>query len=559
MFDKEKLTSIKKEKEAWDCGPVEKVCSKFPERRATFTTISGEEVERLYTPADIAGFDYENKLGFPGEYPFTRGVQPTMYRGRLWTMRQYAGFGTARETNERYRYLLKQGQTGLSVAFDLPTQTGYDSDHPMAMGEVGKVGVAIDSIEDMGVLFDQIPLDKVTTSMTINAPATVLLAMYLAVAEEQGVPYGKVGGTVQNDILKEIICRGLYIYPPKNSMRLTVDLIKFCYEHVPTWNTISISGYHIREAGSTAAQEMAFTIANGISYVQACIDAGMEVDSFGPRLSFFYNAFTNVLEEVAKFRAGRRYWAKVMKERFGAKNPRSMMMRYHVQTGGVTLTAQQPLNNVVRVALQTLATAYGGAQSLHTNSFDEALCLPTEEAVTVALRTQQIVAEESGAADSIDPLAGSYYLEAMTDRIEEEIGEYIKKIDAMGGTLKAIEEGYIQREIQDSAYRFQKEIEANERIYVGINKYTMEEPPPTNLLRVDPRQQEIETEKLRKLRAARDQKLWQVALEKLDEVSRTDDNVMPAVIEAVKAKATVGEVCDVWRKIWGEYRPKEFV
>ena len=559
MFDKEKLTSIKKEKEAWDCGPVEKVCSKFPERRATFTTISGEEVERLYTPADIAGFDYENNLGFPGEYPFTRGVQPTMYRGRLWTMRQYAGFGTARETNERYRYLLQQGQTGLSVAFDLPTQTGYDSDHPMAMGEVGKVGVAIDSIEDMGVLFDQIPLDKVTTSMTINAPATVLLAMYLAVAEEQGVPYDKVGGTVQNDILKEIICRGLYIYPPKSSMRLTVDLIKFCYDHVPSWNTISISGYHIREAGSTAAQEMAFTIANGISYVQACIDAGMEVDSFGPRLSFFYNAFTNVLEEVAKFRAGRRYWAKVMKERFGAKNPRSMMMRYHVQTGGVTLTAQQPLNNIVRVALQTLATAYGGAQSLHTNSFDEALCLPTEEAVTVALRTQQIVAEESGAADSIDPLAGSYYLEAMTDRIEEEIDEYIRKIDAMGGTLKAIEEGYIQREIQDSAYRFQKEIEANERIYVGINKYTMEEPPPTNLLRVDPKQQEIETDKLKKLRAARDQKVWKSALASLDEVSRTDDNVMPAVIEAVKAKATVGEICDVWRNIWGEYRPKEFV
>ena len=559
MFDKEKLDSVKTKKEEWDCGPVEKLCAKFPERKTTFTTISGEEVERLYTPADVAGFDYENNLGFPGEYPFTRGVQPTMYRGRLWTMRQYAGFGTARETNERYRYLLQQGQTGLSVAFDLPTQTGYDSDHPMAMGEVGKVGVAIDSIEDMGVLFDQIPLDKVTTSMTINAPATVLLAMYLAVAEEQGVPYDKVGGTVQNDILKEIICRGLYIYPPKSSMRLTVDLIKFCYDHVPSWNTISISGYHIREAGSTAAQEMAFTIANGISYVQACIDAGMEVDSFGPRLSFFYNAFTNVLEEVAKFRAGRRYWAKVMKERFGAKNPRSMMMRYHVQTGGVTLTAQQPLNNVVRVALQTLATAYGGAQSLHTNSFDEALCLPTEQAVTVALRTQQIVAEESGAADCIDPLAGSYYLEAMTDRIEEEIHEYIRKIDAMGGTLKAIEEGYIQREIQDSAYRFQKEIEANERIYVGINKYTMEEPPPTNLLRVDPKQQEIETEKLKKFRAARDQKVWKRALASLDEVSRTDDNVMPAVIEAVKAKATVGEICDVWRNIWGEYRPKEFV
>jgi methylmalonyl-CoA mutase N-terminal domain/subunit len=559
MFDKEKLESVKTKKEEWDCGPVEKVCAKFPERRPTFSTISGEEVERLYTPADIADFDYENKLGFPGEYPFTRGVQPTMYRGRLWTMRQYAGFGTARETNERYRYLLQQGQTGLSVAFDLPTQTGYDSDHPMAMGEVGKVGVAIDSIEDMRVLFDQIPLDKVTTSMTINAPATVLLAMYLAVAEEQNVPYGKVGGTVQNDILKEIICRGLYIYPPRDSMRLTVDLIKYCYEHVPTWNTISISGYHIREAGSTAAQEMAFTIANGISYVQACIDAGMEVDSFGPRLSFFFNAFTNVLEEVAKFRAGRRFWAKIMKERFGAKNPRSMMMRYHVQTGGVTLTAQQPLNNIVRVALQTLATAYGGSQSLHTNSFDEALCLPTQEAVTVALRTQQIVAEESGAADSIDPLAGSYYVEAMTDRIEEEIDEYIKKIDAMGGTLKAIEEGYIQREIQDSAYRFQKEIEANERIYVGINKYTMEEPPLTNLLKVDPKQQEIETKKLKQLRAERDRKVWKAALGRLDEVSRTDENVMPAVIEAVKARATVGEICDVWRNIWGEYRPKEFV
>lgn len=559
MFDKKKLETIKTEKEKWDCGPVEKVCAKFPERKATFTTISGEEVERLYTPLDIGEFDYDSKLGFPGEYPFTRGVQPTMYRGRFWTMRQYAGFGTARETNERYRYLLEQGQTGLSVAFDLPTQSGYDSDHALSMGEVGKVGVAIDSVDDMRVLFDQIPLDKVTTSMTINAPATVLLAMYLALAEEQGVPYSKVGGTVQNDILKEIICRGQYIYPPQPSMRLTVDLIKYCFEHVPRWNSISISGYHIREAGSTAAQEMAFTIANGITYVQSCIDRGMEVDTFAPRLSFFYNAFTNVLEEVAKFRAGRRYWAKVMKERFGSRNPRSMMMRYHVQTGGVTLTAQQPLNNVVRVALQTLATAYGGAQSLHTNSFDEALCLPTEEAVTVALRTQQIVAEESGAADTIDPLAGSYYVEALTDRIEEEIDEYIKKIDAMGGTLKAIEEGYIQREIQDSAYRFQKEIETNERVYVGINKYTMKEPPPTNLLKVDPKQREIETEKLKKLRGERDQKVWKAALDRLAEVSKTDENVMPAVIEAVKARATVGEICDVWRNIWGEYRPKEFV
>ena len=474
-------------------------------------------------------------------------------------MRQYAGFGTARETNERYRYLLEQGQTGLSVAFDLPTQSGYDSDHALSMGEVGKVGVAIDSVDDMRVLFDQIPLDKVTTSMTINAPATVLLGMYFALAEEQGVPYSKVGGTVQNDILKEIICRGQYIYPPLPSMRLTVDLIKYCYEHVPRWNTISISGYHIREAGSTAAQEMAFTIANGITYVQSCIDRGMEVDSFAPRLSFFYNAFTNVLEEVAKFRAGRRYWARVMKERFGSENPRSMMMRYHVQTGGVTLTAQQPLNNIVRVALQSLATAYGGAQSLHTNSYDEALCLPTEEAVTVALRTQQVVAEESGAADTIDPLAGSYYVEALTDRIEAEIDDYIKKIDSMGGTLKAIEDGYVQKEIQDSAYRFQKEIESNERVYVGINRYTMEEPPPTNLLKVDPKQRQIETEKLKKFRAERDQKSWKAALDRLDEVSRTDENVMPAVIEAVKARATVGEVCDVWRKIWGEYRPKEFV
>jgi methylmalonyl-CoA mutase N-terminal domain/subunit len=482
-----------------------------------------------------------------------------MYRGRFWTMRQYAGFGSAKESNTRYRYLLQQGQTGLSVAFDLPTQAGYDSDHALSMGEVGKVGVAIDSIEDMKVLFDSIPLDKVTTSMTINAPATVLLGMYLAIAEEQGVPFDKVGGTVQNDILKEITVRGQYIYPPKPSMRLTVDLIEYCYKSVPKWNTISISGYHIREAGSTAAQEMAFTLADGIAYVQACVDRGMPVDSFGPRLSFFFNSFTNVLEEVAKFRAGRRYWAKVMKERFGAKDPRSMMMRYHVQTGGVTLTAQQPLNNVVRVALQAYAAALGGCQSLHTNSYDEALCLPTQQAVTVALRTQQVVAEESGAADTIDPLAGSYFVEALTDKMEAEIDEYIKKIDAMGGTLTAIEHGFIQKEIQNSAYRFQKEIEENERVYVGINKYTMEEPPPTGLLRVDMSVGEVESAKLAKLRAGRDQAQWKKALDQLRAVSQTDQNVMPAVIEAVKAKATVGEICDVWRDIFGEYRPKEFV
>jgi len=559
MFDEKVLQKIQAGKEKWDTGPIAKTLSKSPEMKPVFTTISGIPVERLYTPLDVKETDYDRDLGYPGMYPFTRGVQPTMYRGRYWTMRQYAGFGDARSTNERYRYLLQEGQTGLSVAFQLPTQAGYDSDHPLSMGEVGKVGVAIDHIDDMKTLFDQIPLDKVTTSMTMNAPAGVLLAMYLAIAEEQGVPWDKVGGTVQNDVLKEIICRGQYIYPPKQTMRVTVDLIEFCWKYVPKWNSISISGYHIRESGSTAGQEMAFTIADGIAYTQACIDRGMDVDSFAPRLSFFFNAFTNVLEEVAKFRAGRRYWAKVMRDRFKAKDPRSMMLRYHVQTGGVTLTAQQPLNNIVRVALQTYATALGGAQSLHTNSYDEALCLPTQQAVTVALRTQQIVAEESGATDSIDPLAGCYYVESMTDRIESEIEDYIQKIDAMGGTLAAIEQGYIQREIQNSSYRFQKEIESGERTYVGINKYTMEEPPPTGLLKVDMSVGEMKAAELKNYRARRDRTKWEGALEKLRQISRTDENVMPYVIEAVKAKATVGEICDVWRDVFGEYRPKEFV
>ena len=559
MFDEKVLEKIQAGKEKWDQGPVAKTLSKSPEAKPAFTTISGAPVERLYTPLDVKGLDYDRDLSYPGMFPYTRGVQPTMYRGRYWTMRQYAGFGNAKETNTRYHYLLNQGQTGLSVAFQLPTQAGYDSDHPLSMGEVGKVGVAIDHIDDMKTLFNGIPLDKVTTSMTMNAPAGVLLAMYLAIAEEQGVPWDKVGGTVQNDVLKEIICRGQYIYPPKQTMRLTVDLIQFCQKNVPRWNTISISGYHIRESGSTAAQEMAFTLADGIAYTQACIDRGMDVDTFAPRLSFFFNAFTNVLEEVAKFRAGRRYWAKVMRDRFKAKDPRSMMLRYHVQTGGVTLTAQQPLNNIVRVALQTYATACGGGQSLHTNSYDEALCLPTQQAVTVALRTQQIIAEESGATDTIDPLAGSYYVEAMTDKIEAEIDEYIKKIDAMGGTLTAIEQGYIQKEIQNSSYRFQKEIESGDRVYVGINKYTMEEPPPTGLLKVNMSVGEVKTEELKKFRAERDQAKWKAALDKLRQVSQTDENVMPYVIEAVKAKATVGEVCDVWRGIYGEYRPKEFV
>ncbi len=559
MFDEKVLQKIQAGREKWDQGPVAKTLSKSPEARPVFTTISGTPVERLYTPLDVKGLDYDRDLGYPGLYPFTRGVQPTMYRGRFWTMHQYSGFGDAKGTNERYRYLLQQGQTGLSVAFQLPTQAGYDSDHPLSMGEVGKVGVAIDHIDDMKILFNQIPLDKVTTSMTMNAPAGVLLSMYLAIAEEQGVPWDKVGGTIQNDVLKEIICRGQYIYPPKQTMRLTVDLIEFCQKYVPRWNSISISGYHIRESGSTAAQEMAFTLADGIAYTQACIERGMPVDSFAPRLSFFFNAFTNVLEEVAKFRAGRRYWAKVMRDRFEAKDPRSMMLRYHVQTGGVTLTAQQPLNNIVRVGLQTYATALGGAQSLHTNSYDEALCLPTQQAVTVALRTQQIVAEESGATDTIDPLAGCYYVENMTDKIEAEIDDYIKKIDAMGGTLAAIEQGFIQKEIQNSAYRFQKEIESNERVYVGINKYTMEEPPPTGLLKVDMSVGEFKTAELKKYRAQRDQAKWKAALDKLSQVSKTDENVMPYVVEAVKAKATVGEVCNVWREVYGEYRPKEFV
>ena len=558
MVDKDEIEKIKTAGEMWEKEKLQKSLSREKERKEVFTSISGTPIERLYTPLATAALDYNKQLGYPGQYPFTRGVQPTMYRGRFWTMRQYAGFGSAQESNERYRYLLDQGQTGLSVAFDLPTQAGYDSDHPLSMGEVGKVGVAIDYIGDMRVLFRGIPLDKVTTSMTINAPATVLLAMYLAVADEQGVAYDRLGGTVQNDILKEITVRGQYIFPPLPSMKLTVDLIEYCFKNVPKWNSISVSGYHIREAGSTAAQEVAFTILDGIAYVQACIDRGLDVDTFAPRLSFFFNAFTNVFEETAKFRAARRCWAKIMKERFGAKDPRSMMLRFHVQTGGVTLTAQQPLNNIVRVALQTYAAALGGCQSLHTNSYDEALCLPTQQAVTVALRTQQIVAEESGATDTIDPLAGSYMVEAMTDKIEAQVEEYIKKVDDMGGTLAAIEKGFIQKEIQQSAYRFQKEIESQERIYVGINKYTMEDPPPSNLLKVDMKVGENEVNKLREMRANRDGVKWKTALENLRKVSLGNENVMPAVIEAVKANATIGEICNIWREVYGEYKPQQF-
>ncbi|MBW2097039.1 MAG: methylmalonyl-CoA mutase family protein, partial [Deltaproteobacteria bacterium] len=465
---------------------VEEKLQKRPERKPEFINTSGIPLKRLYTPLDTEDINYVEEIGFPGEYPYTRGVQPTMYRGRFWTMRQYAGFATAEESNRRYKFLLDQGQTGLSVAFDLPTQIGYDSDHEMAIGEVGKVGVAIDSLEDMETLFDGIPLDKVSTSMTINAPAAVLLAMYLAVAEKQGVPFEKLRGTIQNDILKEYSSRGTYIYPPEPSMRIITDIFSYCAKNIPLWNTISISGYHIREAGSTAVQEVAFTLANGIAYVEAAVRAGLEVDAFGPRLSFFFNAHLDFLEEIAKYRAARRLWARIMKERFGAKNPRSLMIRFHTQTAGCTLTAQQPKNNIVRVAFQALAAVLGGTQSLHTNSMDEALCLPSEEAVQIALRTQQLIAYESGVTDTVDPLAGSYYIERLTKEICKRAENYIRKIDDMGGAVRAIEKGFVQREIQDSAYQYQREIEKEERVVVGLNRFQVEEEKPTNLLRVDP-------------------------------------------------------------------------
>jgi methylmalonyl-CoA mutase, N-terminal domain len=477
-----------------------------------------------------------------------------MYRGRLWTMRQYAGFGTAEESNRRYRYLLENGQTGLSVAFDLPTQIGYDSDHPMAASEVGKVGVAIDSIEDMLILFDGIPLDKVTTSMTINATAAILLAMYIAVGKTQGVPPEKLGGTIQNDILKEYITRGTWIYPPKPSMRLITDIFKYCSEHVPQWNTISISGYHMREAGATAAQEVGFTLANGIAYVQAAIDAGLDVDEFAPRLSFFFACHNNFLEEVAKFRAARRLWARIMKERFEAKNPRSWMLRFHTQTGGATLTAQQPENNIVRTAIQALAAVLGGTQSLHTNSMDEALGLPTEKSVQIALRTQQIIAYESGVADTIDPLAGSYYVEHLTNEIEKAARNYIEIIDSLGGALAAIERGYQQREIQESAYRYQREVEEKKRIIVGVNEFVTREEEKPEILRLDPSIGQRQVERLRRLRETRDSERVACALEKLRRAAEGTENLMPVIIECVEARATLGEISDALRKVWGEHR-----
>ncbi|GJQ43230.1 MAG: methylmalonyl-CoA mutase [Ignavibacteriaceae bacterium] len=526
---------------------------KNPERKKDFTTASFSSVKELFTPDDANG-NYEEKLGYPGQYPFTRGIQPTMYRGKYWTMRQYAGFGTAKESNKRYRYLLEQGQSGLSVAFDLPTQIGYDSDDPIAFGEVGKVGVAIDTLADMEILFDKIPLDKVSTSMTINAPASVLLAMYIAVAEKQGVSRDKISGTIQNDILKEYIARGTYIYPPKPSMRLITNIFEFCSKEVPKWNTISISGYHIREAGSTAAQEVGFTLADGIAYVDAAIKAGLDVDTFGQRISFFFNSHNDLLEEVAKFRAARRLWAKIMKERFKAKNPRSMMLRFHTQTAGSTLTAQQVDNNIVRVTIQTLAAVLGGTQSLHTNSRDEALALPTEDSVRTALRTQQVVAEESGVTNTVDPLAGSYFIEAMTDLIEKEAKDYIDKIDSMGGMAEAIDAGFVQTEIQKSAYKYEMEIENQERIIVGVNKFQIKETEHKDLLKIDMKVQEEQIKFLKKIRSERNNELVIQKLEALKKTAEGTDNLMPFILDAVKVYASIGEICNTMRKVFGEYK-----
>ena len=547
-------SELKEAYNAWERS-VEKSLNKAPERKPEFVNTSGIPIKRLYTPLDIHEISYQEEIGFPGNYPFTRGIQPTMYRGRFWTMRQYAGFGTAEESNKRYHYLLEQGQTGLSVAFDLPTQIGYDSDHEMAIGEVGKVGVAIDSLKDMEILFEGIPLGQVSTSMTINAPAGILLAMYMAVAEKQGVPFSELRGTIQNDILKEYTSRGTYIFPPGPSMRIVTDIFAFCSKNLPQWNTISISGYHIREAGSTAVQEVAFTLANGIAYVEAAINAGLDVDEFGPRLSFFFNSHLDFLEEIAKFRAARRLWAKIMKERFGAKNPRSMMVRFHTQTAGCTLTAQQPQNNIIRVAFQALAAVLGGTQSLHTNSMDEALCLPSEEAVQIALRTQQLIAYETNVSDTVDPLGGSYYIESLTNQIVQRAEEYIKKIDEMGGAVKAIEKGFIQREIQDSAYRYQKEIEEGQRVVVGVNRFKVEETIKSKILRVDPKVREVQIQRLRELRKERDNSRVKSALDRLGKAAEGKENLMPFIFEAVKAYATLGEICDVLRSVFGEYQP----
>jgi methylmalonyl-CoA mutase N-terminal domain/subunit len=553
------MESIRKAQEEWERGTLHDTLSKWPERSEQFITTSSEPVQRLYTPLDVPALDYERDLGFPGQYPFTRGVHPTMHRGRLWTMRMFAGFGSAEETNARYKYLLAHGETGLSVAFDFPTLYGYDTDHPLAEGEFGKCGVAISSLADMAILFDGIPVDEITTSMTINGPAAVIWAMYIAAAEKRGIPMAKLGGTIQNDILKEYIAQKSWLLPPSPSMRLIVDTFEFGTEHLPRWNTISISGYHIREAGATAAQELAFTLADGMAYVQAALERGLDVDRFAPRLSFFFNAHNDFFEEIAKYRAARRIWAREMKERFQAKDPRSWWLRFHTQTAGCSLTAQQPENNIVRTTIQALAAVLGGTQSLHTNSMDEALALPSELAVRIALRTQQIIAHESGAANSVDPLGGSYLVEAWTDRLEKEAVEYFRKIEALGGVIPAIERGFFQREIAGSAYRYQKEIEERKRIVVGVNEYPMDEPLSIPLLKMDPEGERRQRERLARLRRERDNELLQQRLAALRRAAQGTENMMPHILDAVRAYGTLGEICDVLREVFGEYRESAII
>ncbi len=545
------LKNVENKKLIWENEILKPVLKKSKERKEKFITDSNIHIERIYLPGET---DYETELGFPGDYPFTRGVYPTMYRGRFWTMRQYAGFATAEESNKRYRYLLEHGTTGLSVAFDLPTQMGYDSDHPMAEGEVGKVGVAIDSLADMERLFDGIELQKVSTSMTINSTAAILLCMYVAIAKKQNADLTKIAGTIQNDILKEYIARGTYIYPPQPSMRLVTDIFSWCSKNLPRWNTISISGYHIREAGSTAVQEVAFTISNGIEYVKVAIEAGLDVDSFGSQLSFFFNAHNNIFEEVAKFRAARRIWAKIMKERFGAKNPETMKLRFHAQTAGSTLTAQQIDNNVVRVTLQALAAVLGGCQSLHTNSRDEALALPTEESVRLALRTQQVIACESGASETADPLGGSYFIEQLTDEIEKRSMEYLDKIDKMGGAVKAIENHFYQTEIANAAYEYQKAIESKEKVIVGVNEFTIKENTHTDILKINQNVIDKQIDRLKELRSKRDMNRVESSLNNLTQAALCTENIIPQILEAVEAYVTVGEISDVLRKVWGEYK-----
>jgi len=555
---KRKLEEVRQQKEKWERNIVPKSLEKLLERGDFFTS-SNIPVSRVHTPLDIAGFDYLRDLGFPGEYPLTRGVFPTMYRARFWTMRQYAGFATAEQTNQRFKYLLEQGQKGLSVAFDLPTQLGYDCDHPMAHGEVGRAGVSVSTFQDMEIIFDKIPLDKITTSMTINAPATVLLAMYIAVGQKQGFEQFQLGGTVQNDVLKEYVARNLYIFPPKPSIRMVTDIFEYCSQHMPRWNTISISGYHIREAGADAVEEIAFTFANAIAYVQAAIDRGLDLNKFAGRLSFFFAAHNNFFEEIAKFRAARRLWAKIMRERFGARNPASWRLRFHTQTSGVSLTAQQPYNNITRVTLQAMAAVLGGTQSLHTNSFDEAHALPSERAAMFALRTQQIIAHESGVADTIDPLAGSYYVEYLTNQIEERATKYIEQIDTMGGAVVAIEKGFMQREIAENAYRFQKEVEAKKRIIVGVNEFLTEEKTPIKILRIDPEIEKKLVKRLKQIKRQRNQVKVDEILNKLCKAAEQEDvNLMPFILQAVKRYATLGEICNTLREVFGEYRPPSF-